>query len=222
MKPLNLDYIPNLKNVWPALQSPYYDQHSRYTVPTRSTRPASRSARTSVKEDTRLTTPTRTTSSGTPTSTPGKVALLSTSSARRSRWRSSAAQSRTSTPRTRSSINRAEKDLAELTRSATSRWRRERLHHLPSGKTWHLPGVVGRHRWGASTTCRRGSSRRCWATGARTAHAATQNDMIMILRGAKNPVLAHAFLNFMLDNKVGIRELLLERLHPAVQRDRAG
>lgn len=33
-KPLNLDYIPNLKkNVWPSLHSPYYDTDSHYTVP---------------------------------------------------------------------------------------------------------------------------------------------------------------------------------------------
>ena len=34
IKPLNLDYIPNLKkNVWPQLVSPFYDSESRYTVP---------------------------------------------------------------------------------------------------------------------------------------------------------------------------------------------
>jgi spermidine/putrescine transport system substrate-binding protein len=34
IKPLNLDYIPNLKaNVWPVYQNPYYDQEARYTVP---------------------------------------------------------------------------------------------------------------------------------------------------------------------------------------------
>jgi len=34
LKPVNLDYIPNLKkNVWPQLQSPFYDVESRYTVP---------------------------------------------------------------------------------------------------------------------------------------------------------------------------------------------
>ena len=35
----------------------------------------------------------------------------------------------------------------------------------------------------------------------------TQNDMIAVLRGAKNPVLAHAFLNFMLDNKNGLENV---------------
>jgi spermidine/putrescine transport system substrate-binding protein len=34
LQPINLDYIPNLaKNVWPQLVSPYYDRGSRYTVP---------------------------------------------------------------------------------------------------------------------------------------------------------------------------------------------
>jgi spermidine/putrescine transport system substrate-binding protein len=31
--PLNHDYLPNLKNVWPELQDPYYDLDARYTVP---------------------------------------------------------------------------------------------------------------------------------------------------------------------------------------------
>ncbi|MGH3116099.1 MAG: polyamine ABC transporter substrate-binding protein [Gaiellales bacterium] len=34
LQPINLDYIPNLKkNIWPQLQSPFYDVGSRYTVP---------------------------------------------------------------------------------------------------------------------------------------------------------------------------------------------
>ena len=34
LRPLNHDYIPNLKtSIWPALQDPFYDKGSRYTVP---------------------------------------------------------------------------------------------------------------------------------------------------------------------------------------------
>ena len=34
LQPLNHDYLPNLgENVWPMLSNPYYDQGSRYTVP---------------------------------------------------------------------------------------------------------------------------------------------------------------------------------------------
>jgi spermidine/putrescine transport system substrate-binding protein len=33
LQPLNHDYIPNLANVWPQLASPFYDQGSLYSVP---------------------------------------------------------------------------------------------------------------------------------------------------------------------------------------------
>ena len=34
LQPINLSYIPNLKaNVWPSLNSPWYDVGARYTVP---------------------------------------------------------------------------------------------------------------------------------------------------------------------------------------------
>lgn len=33
LQPLNRDYIPNLGNVWPALADPFYDVGSQYTVP---------------------------------------------------------------------------------------------------------------------------------------------------------------------------------------------
>src|ERR687889_2910797 len=33
LQPLNHDYLPNLKNVWPMLADPYYDEGSRYTIP---------------------------------------------------------------------------------------------------------------------------------------------------------------------------------------------
>ena len=33
IQPLNLDYIPNLGGIWPALADPFYDQSSRYSVP---------------------------------------------------------------------------------------------------------------------------------------------------------------------------------------------
>ncbi len=33
LQPLNHDYLPNLADVWPSLANPFYDQGSRYTVP---------------------------------------------------------------------------------------------------------------------------------------------------------------------------------------------
>jgi spermidine/putrescine transport system substrate-binding protein len=33
LQPLNHSYLPNLKNAWPQLQDPFYDQGAQYTVP---------------------------------------------------------------------------------------------------------------------------------------------------------------------------------------------
>ena len=33
IQPLNHDYIPNITNLWPAIQDPYYDKGSQYSVP---------------------------------------------------------------------------------------------------------------------------------------------------------------------------------------------
>ena len=75
----------------------------------RSTRPGI-AWRTDKVKKARPTTPTRTTCSGTRTSTPAR-SRSSTTSARRSRWRSSVAASTTSTPRIPKLVNRAQTDL---------------------------------------------------------------------------------------------------------------
>ena len=33
IQPLNHTYLPNLENVWPEYQDPWYDQGAQYTVP---------------------------------------------------------------------------------------------------------------------------------------------------------------------------------------------
>ena len=33
IQPLNHSYVPNLENVWPEYQDPWYDQGAQYTVP---------------------------------------------------------------------------------------------------------------------------------------------------------------------------------------------
>jgi spermidine/putrescine transport system substrate-binding protein len=52
LRPLNHSYIPNIEQVWPAFQNPWYDQGWNYSVPTPSTPPglpggSTRSSRTS-------------------------------------------------------------------------------------------------------------------------------------------------------------------------------
>ena len=48
-----------------------------------------------------------------------------------------------------------------------------------------------------------------------------QNDFLCIGRSSKNPVLAHHFLNFMLDEQNAYNNIAeLRRLHAAAERDR--
>ena len=104
IKPINHDYIPNLKrNIWPSLQSPFYDVGARYTVPyvVYSTGIGWRSDK--IAEDvSKLDNPwsifwnnnTRV------------MLVFSTTLASRSQWQCSIAASTTSTPRTQQSLTR--------------------------------------------------------------------------------------------------------------------
>ena len=44
------------------------------------------------------------------------------------------------------------------------------------------------------------------------------NDNLAVLNGAENPVLAHMFLNYMLDDKVAIK-IVIDRWHEQLKRD---
>ena len=100
IKPLNLDYIPNLKkNIWPQLVSPFYDVGSRYTVPY-TCYATGIFWRNDYREAGHLRDDrSRGTSSGSPRSTAARW-RSSRRTARPSRWRSCGAGSPTSTPRT--------------------------------------------------------------------------------------------------------------------------
>ena len=79
-----------------------------------------------------------------------------------------------------------------------------RLHEPPRGQGLGAPDVVGQRDLGAVVPARREPARRRSASGSRrTARASIGNDMIAIPRNAKNPVLAHHFLNYLLDEKHG-------------------
>ena len=99
IKPLNLDYIPNLqKNIWPQLVDPFYDGESRYTVPYTVLRHRHRMADGQGQRGHRRHGASRGTSSGSLRRTRARW-RSSPRTGRRSAWRSCARGSRTSTPR---------------------------------------------------------------------------------------------------------------------------
>jgi spermidine/putrescine transport system substrate-binding protein len=201
IQPLNHSYLTNLTNVWPALQNPYYDQHSRYSVPYTvyttgiawrtdkvAKAPADYANPYDIFWDSHQ--------------YKGKVAILDDQREalgmtllRRHNYdinTENAAQ-----------ISQAEKDLAQLTSIANVKVNVNDYTDLPSGATWISQAWSGDIA-GAPYYLPKGVKPKVLGYWRPDTHAATQNDMVTILRGAKNPVLAHAFLNFLLDNKIGV------------------
>jgi spermidine/putrescine transport system substrate-binding protein len=201
IQPINHSYLPNLKNVWPALQNPYYDQHSRYTVPytVYTTGIAWRTDK--VKK------------APPEYANPydifwdshqyaGKVAILdddrealAMTLLRRKFYNVNTEEA--------NQINRAQKDLSQLTSIANVKVNVNDYTDLPSGATYISQAWSGDIA-GAPSYLPKGVKPTVLGYWRPDANAETQNDMIAVLKGAKHPVLAHAFLNFLLDNKVGV------------------
>jgi spermidine/putrescine transport system substrate-binding protein len=202
IQPLNHSYLPNLKNVWPVLQNPYYDQHSRYTVPYTvyttgiawrtdkvKKAPAEYANPYDIFWDSHQ--------------YAGKVAILDDQreALAMTLLRRRILDVNTEDP---ALINRAEKDLSQLTSTANVKVNVNDYTDVPSGSTYISQSWSG-DMAGAPEYLPKGTKPTVLGYWRPDAHAETQNDMIAILRGAKNPVLAHAFLNFMLDNDAGLQ-----------------
>jgi spermidine/putrescine transport system substrate-binding protein len=200
IKPLNLDYIPNLKkNVWPLLADPFYDVGSRYGVPytTYATGIAWRTDQ--VKEDIPA------------MSNPydifwqsqkyaGKTALLSEvrETIAMALLRKGDTDINTEDPK---KVNAAVKDLQELYSICNIKVGDLQYSTIPEDKAWlnqawsgdmlaaffyYLPNKAT------------GPLLRFWNPGK--GKGPIQNDMWSIPAVCSKPVLAHLFLNFMLDN----------------------
>jgi spermidine/putrescine transport system substrate-binding protein len=202
IQPLNHSYLANLKNVWPVLQSPYYDRHSRYTVPytVYTTGIAWRTDKVSKTPQ----------DYGNPydifwDSHPyaGKVAILDDQreALAMALLRRGILDVNTEDP---ALVKRAEKDLGQLTSIANVKVNVNDYTDLPAGATYISQAWSG-DMAGAPEYLPKGVKPTVLGYWRPDRHAETQNDMITVLRGAKHPVLAHAFLNFMLDNDVGVQ-----------------
>jgi spermidine/putrescine transport system substrate-binding protein len=202
IQPINHSYLPNLKNVWPELQNPYYDQHSRYTVPytVYTTGIAWRTDKVK-KAPADYANPYDIFWDSHPYA--GKVAILDDQreALGMTLLRRHFYDINTEDPK---QIDKAEKDLSQLTSIANVKVNVNDYTDLPSGKTYISQAWSG-DMAGAPYYLPKGVKPTVLGYWRPDNHAETQNDMITILRGAKNPVLAHAFLNFMLDNKNGIQ-----------------
>ena len=208
VKPLNLDYIPNLKNVWSGFQSPYYDVESRYGVPytVYSTGIAYRTDQ--VKEDIPNLTPNGWDIFWHSQKYTGKVALLS-------EVRETIAMAllhrgikdlNTESPKL---VNRAVSDLQELYNICNIKVGDLQYETVPENKAWlnqAWSGDMMAAYFYYLPNKQTGKLLRFWNPGY--GNGPIGNDMWCVCSTTKKPVLAHLFLNYMLDNGVGYKNFV--------------
>jgi spermidine/putrescine transport system substrate-binding protein len=208
VKPLNLDYIPNLKNVWSGFQSPYYDVGARYGVPytVYSTGIAYRTDQ--VKEDIPNLKPNGWDIFWHAQKYAGKTALLS-------EVRETIAMAllhrgikdiNTESPKL---VNRAVKDLQELYNICNVKVGDLQYETVPENKAWLNQA------WSGDMMAaylyylpnkQTGKLLRFWNPGY--GNGPIGNDMWCVCATTKKPVLSHLFLNYMLDNGVGYKNFV--------------
>jgi spermidine/putrescine transport system substrate-binding protein len=201
LQPLNHDYLPNLaKSVWPSLRDPFYDKGSLYTVPYTiyTTGIGYRADKIDAKPET--------------LSNPyeiywdernkGKLYLLDDS---REAIVHMLLKNGITDPNTEDPehIELAKNELKSLIGAANVKLSTDDYTNVPEGKAWV------HQMWSGSAVSAQ------WYLPEGTGPDAlgywfpedgkgpVGNDMIAIPRSARNPVLAHHFLNYLLDEKHG-------------------
>jgi len=201
LQPLNHDYLPNLKKtIWPSLQDPFYDKGSQYTVPYTTYTTGIGYRTDKVKR--------------TPadfdnpyeiywdTANKGKMWLLDDGREApiHMLFKNGIMDANTENPE---HLDLAKNELKSLTDAVNVKVSTDDYTNLPEGKAWvhqawsgslvsapfYLPKGVGPEVLGY------------WFPP--DGKGTIGSDMIAVLRSAKNPVLAHHFLNFLLDEKHG-------------------
>jgi spermidine/putrescine transport system substrate-binding protein len=198
LQPLNRDYVPNLANVWKALQDPFYDKGSRYTVPyvTFSTGIGYRRDRLGL-DPAKLDNPYDVFWDE---SLRGKVWLLDDAreAIALALLRKGETDVNTEDP---ALIDAAKADLLDLISAVNVKVSTEDYSKVPEGVApvhqawsgsmiaaqWYLPEGVGAEELGF------------WFPA--DGRGPIGSDQMAVLRAAKNPVLAHHFLDFMLEEK---------------------
>ncbi len=201
VQPLNHHYLPNLKNVWTSLQSPFYDRGSHYTVPYMIYTTGIAWRNDKVKTQ--------------PASLPnpydffwrahpysGKVAILDD---QREALALGLLHRHMMDVNTESKtlVDRASSDLKQLTSLVNVKTNVTDYTDIPTGKTWITQAWSG-DMAGAPSYMPKGVPVDVISYWRPEKHAVVGSDMMTVLRGAKNPVLAHHFLDFVLDNKKGL------------------
>ncbi len=206
LQPLNHSYLKNFEsNIWPELQDPFYDRGSRYTVPyvVWSDGIGWRNDKIDV-DIAGLDVPWDIFWESKPWR--GKVAVLDdqrdalSMPIQRDAMRTGARPDvNTEDPDV---VAKAGSDLGQLTDIANVKVAITDYQTLPEGKTWLHQSWSGDLLSAAFYYMPKGVPASVLSFWGPETNGVVQNDYFCIGRSAKNPALAHRFVNFMLDAKV--------------------
>jgi spermidine/putrescine transport system substrate-binding protein len=198
LQPLNHTYLPNLTNVWASLQTPFYDFGAQYTVPytVYTTGIGWRNDKLST-DVAALDNPYD--AFWVATEAKGKAAVLDVGRDALAMAMLRRGQTDLNTGDS-AIIDQARDDLMELTGLQNIKVAIGGYETLPAGRSW-LHQVWSGDLINAQYYLANGSKvsdLSYWYPEDGKGHIG--NDTLAVLKGAKNPVLAHLLVNFLLDN----------------------
>jgi spermidine/putrescine transport system substrate-binding protein len=202
LQPLNLSYIPNLKaNVWPSLVNPWYDVGARYTVPytVYTTGIGWRTDKLPGFSPAKLANPWSALWQEGP-KIAGKVGLLDDQheGLAMGLLHNGDTDVNTDDPK---AITASQNALRQLVTSANLKFDTNEFQHLADGSLWlhqAWSGDMASVPDYAPKGTKPSAFAYWWPPDGR---GPINNDTMAVLKGAKNPVLAHLFLNHLLDNQ---------------------
>jgi len=208
IQPLNLDYIPNLAaNVWAPMADPWYDRGPRYTVPygMSSTGISWRADKMPGFDPAALANPYD--AFWQATAVKGRVRMLDDQRNTLS-WALLRNGVKDVNTGDKALLDRAAGDLVDLVGRVNLKFANNDFETMPNGSVWlheswsgalvlaqrylpkGTPADVLRYWWPGSAPSSPGGI--------------VHSDQLVVLRGGRNPVLAHLFLNHLLDSKVAL------------------
>ncbi len=200
LAPLNLDYIPNLEaNVWPTLVNPWYDYGSQYTVPYTiyTTGLGWRADMMPSFHPTNYANPWSAMWVQGPKIS-GKVGMLDDQheGLTAGLLHNGVTDVNTDNPKY---ITAAQKAVQQLVSSANLKFDTNEYQHLADGSIWlhqAWSGDMAAAPSYAPKGVKPSAFSYWWPTDGR---GPIDNDTLAVVKGARNPVLAHLFLNHVLD-----------------------
>lgn len=200
LQPINHDYIPNLQaTMWDQLQSPFYDVESRYTVPYAIWDTGIMWRNDEVTADIAgMDNPYEIFWNGAPKD---KTHLQNNSRDLLSlaMFRKGITDVNTGDPAV---ISQAKDDIAEVVAATNAQFDHNDYADIPRGRAWlhqSWSGNVGSAFFFLPEGETLPNVSYYWPGATEGIPGNVDNDTISILKGAKNPVLAHMFIDFILD-----------------------